>query len=357
MEKVPAYQVIQKEILLQISDGTLVAGMQLPTEAQLMQQYDVSRITVQRALSELKQMGVVVRKRHAGTFVSTDIKLNSILQSGSNKLTNKTIGVVAPFDMQKDNSYSYLNGIMRSVSHANLGVSLHNTRYNQEMDSEMLSNCILNGNSGIIYYPGLDSAPPIELLIRIAAENYPCVLIDKYFPEVNLPCFQCDNVHAARQMTAHLIERKHRKILFFSYEKSQPIYERYAGYCNELSARGMEILPMCFRSKSELSESVTAPENLVREIIDQGVTAVFCATDLMAMILRNVCSNLGIDVPGQLAIAGFDGVYPGTITSMLQPYDQIGRMAANTLQDWMNTYQAERTRTMLQVTLIQGQTT
>ena len=64
-----AYKIIQDDILEHITNGKLSAGARIPTEAELMKKYNVSRITVQRALSELKLQGVITRKPRAGTFV------------------------------------------------------------------------------------------------------------------------------------------------------------------------------------------------------------------------------------------------------------------------------------------------
>ena len=51
MARIPAYKAIQRDIMDRISDGRLRPGDRISTEAELMQQYGVSRITAQRALS------------------------------------------------------------------------------------------------------------------------------------------------------------------------------------------------------------------------------------------------------------------------------------------------------------------
>lgn len=61
---------IQQTILEQIQNGTLKPGQQLPTEAELAQQYQVSRITAKRALDELVRLGRAYRQQGRGTFVA-----------------------------------------------------------------------------------------------------------------------------------------------------------------------------------------------------------------------------------------------------------------------------------------------
>jgi GntR family transcriptional regulator len=68
--KPPMYYRIQQAILEQIHAGQLQAGTQLPSEAELAQQYQVSRITAKRALDELVRQGRAFRQQGRGTFVA-----------------------------------------------------------------------------------------------------------------------------------------------------------------------------------------------------------------------------------------------------------------------------------------------
>jgi GntR family transcriptional regulator len=67
---IPMYFRIQQAILEQIQQGVLQPGQQLPTEAELAQQYQVSRITAKRALDELVRQGRAFRQQGKGTFVA-----------------------------------------------------------------------------------------------------------------------------------------------------------------------------------------------------------------------------------------------------------------------------------------------
>jgi GntR family transcriptional regulator len=68
--RAPIYFIIQQKILEQIQQGALQPGQQLPTEAELAQQYQVSRITAKRALDELVRLGRAYRQQGKGTFVA-----------------------------------------------------------------------------------------------------------------------------------------------------------------------------------------------------------------------------------------------------------------------------------------------
>lgn len=73
----PKYFYIQQKILEQIQQGKLQPGQQLPTEAELAQQYQVSRITAKRALNELVNQGCVYRQPGLGSFVA-EIRIRDI---------------------------------------------------------------------------------------------------------------------------------------------------------------------------------------------------------------------------------------------------------------------------------------
>jgi len=65
----PKHRQLFEEIGLAIEKGAFVPGQRLPTEAELMQQYGVSRTTVTRTLRDLEHRGVIWRRRGSGTFV------------------------------------------------------------------------------------------------------------------------------------------------------------------------------------------------------------------------------------------------------------------------------------------------
>lgn len=69
------YEVIQDDLLQKINLGIYKADDKLPSEAEIMKQFSVSRVTVRKALSELKKNKVVYSNTKNGTFVSSrDIK-------------------------------------------------------------------------------------------------------------------------------------------------------------------------------------------------------------------------------------------------------------------------------------------
>ena len=63
------YEVICSDIRKKIQNGTYGVNSRLPTEPELGQQYNVSRITVKKAIDQLVSEGLVIKRRGSGTFV------------------------------------------------------------------------------------------------------------------------------------------------------------------------------------------------------------------------------------------------------------------------------------------------
>ena len=72
MEKTnhPLYQQLMEDVRSQIENSLLLPGDKLPTEREFMQKYNVSRITVSKALNELKAEGLITRFPNKGSFVA-----------------------------------------------------------------------------------------------------------------------------------------------------------------------------------------------------------------------------------------------------------------------------------------------
>ncbi|MEU6262909.1 GntR family transcriptional regulator [Saccharopolyspora shandongensis] len=77
----PLHARIRRELEARIQDGRWAPGTRIPTESELGEQYGVSRITVQRALRDLADTGMVVRYRRRGTFVAQTAGEHNLLRA------------------------------------------------------------------------------------------------------------------------------------------------------------------------------------------------------------------------------------------------------------------------------------
>ena len=73
MANEPLYMRIKDDIKTDIKNGKYKKGDKIPTEPELSSAYDVSRITVRRAIEELSSEGYLIKKQGRGTFVSSPL--------------------------------------------------------------------------------------------------------------------------------------------------------------------------------------------------------------------------------------------------------------------------------------------
>lgn len=361
MENIPIYRMIQKDILEQIEDGRLLPGERIPTEKELMKQYGVSRITTQKAMSELKQQGVLIRKPRVGSFVrevdtAEVVQAVQVVDGGHGAVGRIDVGVVAPFNMEQSHVYRYLDGIMFALDSIKDNVTLQYSKYVQERDRMMLDNCLKSGCKGILYYPGNETAPT-DLLIWLSVQNYPCILMDKHVPNANIPCVQIDNVQASQELMEHLIGKGHRNIAFLADAPVISCHERYLGFCLAMKVAGLTSSMQRYFILEISNQTEELLIDMIQDWLRKGITAVCCSTDDQAKAVYDVCGRMGVDVPGELAVAGFDGIYPGVITSMLQPYAEIGHTAMQRLLRWIRTGEPEIDDVMLKAQLVVGDST
>ena len=354
MEKQPAYRIIQKDILDAIADGSLAPDARIATESELMARYGVSRITVQNALAGLKARGVLERTPRLGTFVARKEETESVPGRRINP-GRLSIGVVVTFDLERSQTYRYLNGILSRLQPSRDSLRLRNTNGDRDLERVMLENCLEEGCDGILYYPGRTPAPPVDLMLRIAARGIPCVLMDKQAYGVPLPCVQTDNVAAGADITREMIRRGHRKLAFVQGGFESPVRERYLGFLRAKAEEGLDITEDdCVLVRRDGDEQEM--KRVAEELVFRGYTGVCCVADSFAEPLLKACGSAGIDVPGTLAVGSIDGALPGVVTSMLQPYEEIGAAAAEILLRWILEGKVRRETVCLPASLLPGRT-
>ncbi len=134
--------------------------------------------------------------------------------------------------------------------------------------------------------------------------------------------------------TNFLIEKGYKRIAFIGGQKNpefgiDPITRRLTGYRKAIAAAGLEI-PMEF-----VNEYVYDHDQILKKLKEFGLPiAIFAATDLQAIALIKAARILGLRIPQDIAIIGFDNIDMADffgLTTVHQPLDESGRIAASLL--------------------------
>jgi LacI family transcriptional regulator len=164
----------------------------------------------------------------------------------------------------------------------------------------------------------------------------PVVAVDPHVGGSTLPIIDAQNFEGAKEMTEHLIRLGHRRIAFLAGRPDlESARRREAGYRAALADASIEFDPALVRVGGFKEETAEAP---ARELLllDPRPTAIFAANDLSAIQTMRTAAALGIGVPDDVSVVGFDNIPESALTNPpLTTVDQsiqaLGHEAVRTL--------------------------
>jgi LacI family transcriptional regulator len=167
-------------------------------------------------------------------------------------------------------------------------------------------------------------------------DGTPLVAVDPHTGPSNLPSVHSDNLAGAITATRHLLELGHRRIGFLAGRPDlESARQREQGYCRALSDAGLPVDTNLIRvGDYELEMSQEPARQLLT--LDDRPTAVFAANDLSAMQTMHVARTLGLAIPGDVSVVGFDNIPESALiepplTTIDQSIQEMGRRAVELL--------------------------
>ncbi|MDB5076065.1 MAG: transcriptional regulator, LacI family [Chloroflexi bacterium] len=199
-------------------------------------------------------------------------------------------------------------------------------------------------------------------LLRQYQRGYPLVVVDHRSGDPAVPSVSASHYEGARQAVAHLLELGHRHIAIITGDLSEHSgRERLRGYREALAQVGMP------RSGEDVVEGDYSPgsgADAMRRLLRQAAppTAVFACNDHMARAALDVIKEAGLAIPRDISIVGFDdfpfaAATTPPLTTVRQPLDDIGRVAATMLLDLIDGQPLADTHVRLQTALVLRSTT
>jgi LacI family transcriptional regulator len=168
----------------------------------------------------------------------------------------------------------------------------------------------------------------------------PVVFLDKFFGSDNCSYVTVNNRQAASQAVDHLLQIGHRRvgILTASTTASHSVKERFAGYRDSLSARGIAFEPALLGRCERQSED--GGYAAARELLGsrQRPTAIFCINDAIAIGAMRAIYQAGLEIPRDISVVGFDDVPIAALlrvplTTVAQPIQKMGAAAVELLTE------------------------
>jgi len=343
----PLYSVIYDHLKEQIESGHYAADQQLPTETELADMFQVSRITSKRALSELERDGYIVRRRGSGSYVKPKSERKPLQFSEPGALSvvhpspgqrPKIVAMVLPFT-DSTGLTGYIRGASDYLDETGYYLSIHTTSENPYKEREHLETLPGKGISGIIFYP-IEDIKNLAAVHKMYMDRFPIVTIDKYYECLPVASVVSDNFGGGYAVTKRLIELGHRKIAFISsvsIESTTSVRNRYYGYCRALRDGGLtiesDLVVLDFVQQTVGDTERKFLRKQLERLLQLKITAVQAENDLLAIDLLKTALELGLKVPEDLSIAGFDNNEISRhldipMTTVEQNFYAIGRKAA-----------------------------
>ncbi|EFC80670.1 LacI family DNA-binding transcriptional regulator [Parafrankia sp. EUN1f] len=232
-------------------------------------------------------------------------------------------------------------GIEEVAAAADLVVFLCNSGEEADREARHLDHLQQHRVHGILITP-VNAAD--ERLSRLQEQGTPVVLVDRTDGAFHGCSVFVDDVLGGELAVAHLIEHGHERIAFVGGPGTlSQVRQRRAGALRALENAGLPPDRLIELSTSALTvaEGRGAAERLAGLPAQRRPTAAFCTNDLVALGLLQMCVRLGIAVPNDCAIVGYDDIDFAAaatvpLTSVRQPRRLLGSTAAELLLDEAN---------------------
>ena len=294
----------------------------------------VSRSTVSRVINGDKKVSPETREKVMEVISKINFQPNLAARGLAAGKTN-VLGMVIPAGVARIFSDPYFPILIQGVSAAcnaldyTVMLWLAEPEYERRTINQILHSGLVDG---VIVSSMLMDDPIIQSL---ASSKMPFILIGRH-PSLDVNYLDTDNFSGAQAATDHLLRLGHKRVgTITGPENMIPSYDRLQGYREALHNRNVPFLPELVQEGDFSEQSGYA---CMQNLIARRVDAVFAASDAMAYGAIRAIRESGLNIPGDIAVVGFDDL-PGSantnppLTSVRQPIYRLGYHGTETLVD------------------------
>jgi len=175
--------------------------------------------------------------------------------------------------------------------------------------------------------------------IKKQKREMPVVLVDSFTYHQDFDSVSIDNAFGVQKVIEYLVQEGHRKIGFIGDKIVTP--ERLNAYKSALNQLGIPVKEEYIRMGSERYEHGGYLRMMELLKLEDRPTAVFAATDNLAIGSIHAAKKAGLKIPDDISIVGFDDIMSSSyievpLTTVLQPKFEIGKLSAQLLIERIN---------------------
>lgn len=306
----PLYEKIEKLLEQRIKNNIYKIGEKLPTETELMKVFDVSRMTIRKALEILVDKQLIQRYPGRGSFISAP----EISDEDTTVKKQIIIGVIFP-KLSSAFGQQILSTLSSCADQRNINL-LYTEIVDNSLETEQRAiQRMRQLADGIIIWPVPEKAISSAIL-KLIVDGYPIVLLDRYIKDLNTSYVVTDNKLAVNKALTYLTELGHTNICLVPKENTSDvsIQDRLSfaqHFLDSLSDIKVDLL-WTKGVKVNKPASFSEHKQLLKENIqvllkkNPRITAFFVTEYYPATILYNALEELGYKVPKDFSIICFD---------------------------------------------------
>lgn len=313
---IPLYRAIYNDLIQKINTGFYKKGDKLPSEKELADEYNVSRITSKKALEMLADEGLIIRVPGRGSFVKDDETDDKDSKPSNNKYT--LVGVILP-DFSEAYGTGLLSGIEKQASEENCFIVVKRSYGRQDVEEEIIDSMIQFGVDGIIIMP-VHGELYNRKLLQLTLEGFPIVSVDRCLSGIHVSFVGTDNVIASEKAIDYLFSLGHTNIAIMCppYKNTSTIEERIEGYIKSYAKHGVSLDESIWLTNlTSTIPSKNTEENRkkdIEKIVDflqknPHVTCIYALEYNIALIAMKAAKMIGKSIPQDLSILCFDSPY------------------------------------------------
>lgn len=292
----------------------------------------VSAGTVSRALSRPEKVLPATRQRIEQAAAALGYVPNTVARTLKTQRSGKIL-VTVP-DIANPFFAQILQGAEEAAQAVGYAVLLGDTQNQPEREERYAQMLRRNEADGLIVL-GHRLPPTAREIVEQQGATAPVVNGCEFDPALGIPSVHIDNAAAARSVMEHLYGLGHERIAVVGGPPDNPLHQQR-----------LEGARAASRTRGRLRQLIIAPGDFsvesgyaaVKEVLSQVPvpTAAFCFSDQMALGALAACRDLGIRVPEDFSIVGFDDLASSRyltppLTTIRQPMREIGVRAVNLL--------------------------
>lgn len=302
------------------------------------QQAGCSIATVSRVINGSAPTSPEVEARVRAAIAALGFRPSEIGRS-LKRLRTRTLGVVIP-SLTNPVFAASVAGMEAEARRRHHTLLLTATDYDAAREPEMVETLVAQNVAGLILtVTDADANPNLDML---DADGIPYVLV--YNEPRRRPCAAVcvDNAGATFALTRDMIARGHRRVVYLAglFATSDRSRQRYEGYVAAMAAAGLA--PEAAVELDYLAEA----EGHVRTLspifaTPRHPTAALCSNDLLALSVVGALRALGLGVPQDVSVAGFDGIGLGTfvtptLATVATPTRRMGERAVEKIFEMLD---------------------